>query len=63
MLSGELGVSIVKLETFGANFTGSPPFWVDGIESHETALMCIDAIEFKYQLLNKYKLLSDLVVH
>jgi hypothetical protein len=57
------GVSIVKLKTFGANFIGSPPCWADGTKTHITALMCVDAIESKYQLLNEYKLLFDLVVH
>ena len=62
-LSGKLRVSIVKLKTFGANFTGSPPFWADGTEVHKTALMCVNAIESKYQLLNKCNMLFDLVVH
>ena len=56
-------MSIVKLESFGANFTGSPPFWADGTEVHETTLMCINAVESKYQMLNKCRLLYDLVVH
>jgi hypothetical protein len=56
-------VSIVKLKTFGANFTGSLPIWADGTEAHETALMCVDTAESKYQLLNKCKLLFDLLVH
>ena len=34
-----------------------------GTEAHKTALMCIDAVKFKYQLVNKYKLLFELVVH
>jgi hypothetical protein len=62
VLSGELGVSIVKPKTFGANFTGSPSFWADGIEAHKTALMYVDTVESKYQSLNKCKLLFDLVV-
>ena len=53
----------VKSKTFDANFTGSPPFWMDGTEAHKTALMCVDTVESKYQLLNKCKLLFDLVVH
>jgi hypothetical protein len=56
-------VSIVKSRTSGANFTGSPPIWADGTEAHKTALMCINTIEFNYQLLNKCKPLFDLVVH
>jgi hypothetical protein len=64
MLSGELGVSIVKSNSFGASFTGRPPpFWADGTEAHKTTLMCVDVVESKYQLLNKCKLLFDLVVH
>ena len=63
VLSGELGVSIVKSKTFGANFTESPSFWADGTEAHNTTSMCVDTVESKYQLLNKYKLLFDLVVH
>jgi hypothetical protein len=62
VLSGELGVSTVKSKTFAANFPGSPPFWADGTKAHKTALMCVDAIEFKYQLLNKFRLLFDLIV-
>ena len=56
-------MSIVKSKTFGANFAGSPPLWVDGTETCKTTLMCVDAIEAKYQLTNKCKLLFDLVVH
>ena len=56
-------MSIVKLKTFDANFTGSPPFWADGTEAHKTALMCVNAVKSKYQLLNKRKLLFDLVFH
>ena len=56
-------VSIVKSKTFGTNFLGSPPFWADGTEAHKTALMCVDTVESKYKLLNKCKLLFDLVVH
>jgi hypothetical protein len=63
VLSNELGLSIVKLKTFGTNFTRSPPFWADGTEAHKTALMCVDAVKSKYQLLNKCKLLFNLVVH
>jgi hypothetical protein len=55
-------VPIVKLKTFDANFT-CPPFWADDTEAHKTTLMCVDAVESKYQLLNKCKLLFDLVVH
>ena len=62
-LSGKPGVPIVKSKTFGANFTGSPSFWTDGTEVYKTALMCVDIIESKYQLLNKCKLLFDLGVH
>ena len=56
-------MSIVKLKTFGANFIGSLPFWMDDTEAHKTALMCVDAVESKSQLLNKRELLFDLVVH
>ena len=56
-------MSIVKLKTFDANFIESPLFWVDGTKMHKTVLMRVDAIESKYQLLNKCKLLFDLVVH
>ena len=56
-------MSIIKLKTFGVDFTGSPSFWADGTKAHKTAWMCVDAIESKYQLLNKCKLLFDLVVH
>jgi hypothetical protein len=56
-------VSRVKVKTFEVNFTGSLPFWADGTETHKTTLMCVDAVESKYQLLNKCKLLFDLVVH
>ena len=52
-------MSIVKSKTFGANFTGSPSFGADDTEVHKTALMCIDAVESKYQLLNKCNLLFD----
>jgi hypothetical protein len=54
---------LVKSKNFGANFTGSPPFWADGTKVHKTALMCVDAVESKYQLLNKCEFLFDLVVH
>jgi hypothetical protein len=53
-------VSIVKSKTFDANFTGGPPFWVDGTKAHKVALMCVNAVESKYQLANKCKLLFDL---
>jgi hypothetical protein len=56
-------VSIIKSKTFGANFTGSLPIWADGIEAHETALMCVDTVESKYQFLTKCKLLFDLIIH
>ena len=56
-------MSIVKLTTFGTGLFGSPPFCADGSEAHKTALMCIDVVESKYQMLNNYKLLYDLVVH
>jgi hypothetical protein len=56
-------VSIVKSKTFDANFTRSLPFWADGTEAHKTMLMCVDTVQSKYQLLNKCKLLFDLVVH
>ena len=56
-------MSIIQQKTFDANFTGSLPFWVDGAEAHKTALMCVNAIESKYQLLNEYKLFFDLIVH
>jgi hypothetical protein len=49
VLSGELGVSIVKSKIFGANFTGSLPIWADGTEAHKTALMCIDTVESKFK--------------
>ena len=63
MLYGELGVSIVKSKTFGANFTGSPPFWADGTKAHKTTLMYVNAVESKFQVLNKFKVLFDLVIH
>ena len=56
-------MSRVKVKTFEVNFTGNLPFWADGTEVHKTALMCVDVVEFRYQLLNKCKLLFDLVVH
>ena len=56
-------MSIVKSTTLGVNLSGSPPFCADGTEAHKTALMCVDAVESKYQLFNKCKLLFDLVVH
>ena len=56
-------MSIVKSKTFGAGFTGSLPIWTDGTKANKTALMCINVVESKYQLLNKRKLLFDLVVH
>ena len=56
-------MSIVKLKTFGANFTRSPSFWADGTEAHKTALMCVNAVKSKYQLLNKCRMLFDLIVH
>jgi hypothetical protein len=56
-------VSIVKPKTFDVNFTGSLPFWADGTEAHKTALMCVNVVESKYQLLNECQLLFDLVVH
>ena len=52
-----------KVKKFGANFTRSLLFWADGTEAHKTTLMCVNAIESKYQMLNKCKLLYDLVVH
>jgi len=36
---------------------------MDGTKVHKIALMCVDAIESKYQLLNKCKVLFDLVIH
>ena len=54
---------MVKSKKIGANFTGSPPIWADGTEAHKTAFMCVDAVESMYQLLNKCRLLFDLVVH
>ena len=36
--------------------------WVYGTKAHETALLCVNAVESKYQLLNKCELLFDLVV-
>jgi hypothetical protein len=62
VLFGELGLSIVKSKTFGANFTGTLLIWADGTEAHKTVLMCVDATESKYQLLYKCKVLFDLVV-
>ena len=56
-------MSIVKSKTFGDNLIGSSPFWADGTEAYKTTLMCVDAVESKCQLLNKCKLLVDLVVH
>jgi hypothetical protein len=56
-------VSIVKSKTFDANFTGSLPFWADGTKAHKTALMCVNIVESKYQLLNECQPLFDLVVH
>ena len=56
-------MSIVKSKTFGTNLTGSSSFWADGTKMHKIALMCVDTVESKYQLLNKCKLLFDLVVH
>jgi hypothetical protein len=53
--SGELGVSIGVSKSFGVNFSRSPPFWVDDAEAHKTALICVDAVESKYQLLNNCK--------
>jgi hypothetical protein len=55
-------VSIVHSKTFGAYFSGSPPFWADGTEAHKTALTCVNTVESKYQLLKKCKLLFDVVV-
>ena len=52
-LSGKLGVSIVKSKTYWCQFDWKPPFWADGTEAHKTALMFVNAIESKYQLLNK----------
>ena len=49
-------MSIGKSKSFGANFTGGPSFWADGTEAHKTVLMCVDAVESRYQLLNKCKL-------
>ena len=56
-------MSIVKSKTFGANFTGSPPFWADGTEAHKIALMYVDAVESKYQSLNKRRMLFDMIFH
>jgi hypothetical protein len=53
----------VKLKTFEANFSGNLPFSADGTKAYKTALMCVDAVEPKYQMLNKCKPLFDLVVH
>ena len=55
-----------KVKNFWRQFHWNPaisPFWADGTKAHQTALMCINAIESKYQLLNKCKMLFDLVVH
>ena len=38
-------------------------FRADGTKAHKTALMCVDAVESKYQSLNKFKLLFDSIVH
>jgi hypothetical protein len=62
-LSGKVGVFIVKSKTFGANFTGSPQFGRMAQKRIKTVLMCVDAIEFKYRLLNEWELLFDSVVH
>jgi hypothetical protein len=56
-------VSIVKVTTFGANLFGSLPLCADGTEAHKITLMCIDAVESKYKLLNKCELLFDFVFH
>ena len=56
-------MSTVNLNFFDTNFTESPPFSADGIEVHKVMLMCVNAVESKYQLLNKCKFLFDLVVH
>ena len=56
-------MSIVKSKAFGANFTGSLPFWADVTEAHKTMLMYFDAVKSKCDLLNKCKLVFDLVVH
>ena len=37
--------------------------WADDTEAYKNALMCVDAIESKYQLINKCEVLFDLVVH
>ena len=63
VLSHEPGVSIVKSKKIGANFMGNLSFSVDGTKVHKTMLMCVNAVEFRYQLLNKCKLLFDLVVY
>ena len=55
-------MSIVRLNFFGANITGSLPFWADGTKVHKTALMCVDTVESNYEMLNKCKQLLDLVV-
>ena len=36
---------------------------MDATEAHKIALMCVDVVESKYQILDKCKLLFDLVVH
>ena len=56
-------MSIIKSKKIGAKFIGSLPFWVDGTKAHKTALMCVDAVKSKCQLLNKFKFSFDLVVH
>ena len=56
-------MSTVKSKTFDANLAGSLPFWADGTETHKITFMCVDAVESKYQLLNKCKLVFDLIIH
>ena len=49
-LSSEIRMSIAKSKAFGANFTKSLQFWADGTKVHKTTLMCVDAVEPKYQI-------------
>jgi hypothetical protein len=51
-----------KVKDFWRQFHQEPAILGDGTEAHKTALMCVNAVESKYQMLNKCKLLFDLVV-
>ena len=52
-----------KVKNFWRRFDRKSTILADGTEAHKIVLMCVDAVESKYQLLNKCNLLFDLVIY